>query len=86
PGIDAVEVLWSAPDELATRGQARAGTHATNSEGRLSRLADLAQANALAAEVLAGGGEILHFVPQRQGLEDLFVAEAQAPASPRRSE
>jgi ABC-2 type transport system ATP-binding protein len=86
PGIDAVEVLWSAPDELATRVQARAGTHVTNSEGRLSRLADLTQANALAAEVLAGGGEIVHFVPQRQGLEDLFVAEAKAPASPRRSE
>jgi ABC-2 type transport system ATP-binding protein len=77
PGIDAVEVLWHGSDELATRVQARPGTHVTNSEGRLSRVDDLAAANALVAEVIAGGGEILQLVPQRQGLEELFVAEAQ---------
>jgi ABC-2 type transport system ATP-binding protein len=79
PGIENVEVLWTAPDELAERLQSRPGTHTSGSEGRLSLVADLAAANELCRAVIDGGGEVLHLVPQRQGLEDLFVAEAKRP-------
>ncbi len=81
PQLEAVEVLWRAPDELAARLQSTAGTHTTGSEGRLSRLPDLESANALARDVIAGGGEILQLVQHRQGLEELFVAEAKRPSA-----
>ncbi|HWB77881.1 MAG TPA: ABC transporter ATP-binding protein [Nannocystaceae bacterium] len=81
PGVERVEVLWTAPDELAEKLQSGPGTHSTNSEGRLSHVPDLAAANELAAAVIRGGGEVHSLVPHRQGLEELFVAEAKRPSA-----
>jgi ABC-2 type transport system ATP-binding protein len=79
PKIDAVEVLWDGDDALAAAvASAAEGTHARTSEGRVARTADLAQANAAVAAIVAGGGRILHVVPHREGLEEHFVSRAAA--------
>ena len=72
PRIDAVELLWQGDDALAETIPATERT----SEGRLSRLPDLAAANAAAAAILQGGGTLLQLSPHRQSLEELFVHEA----------
>ena len=79
PQVDAVEVLWQGDDSLAARIEAGVGTHERTSEGRLARVADLEQANTVIARVVEGGGRVLHAIPHRESLEDLFVHEAQRP-------
>ncbi len=86
PKVDAVEILWSGDDATAERVDDLAGTHARTSEGRISRVADLDAANAVVARVIAGNGRILHVIPHRQSLEDVFVHEAKVAGAGRRDD
>jgi ABC-2 type transport system ATP-binding protein len=78
PRVDAVEVLWQGDDALAARIAEGTGEHTRTSEGRIARLGDLDEANVVVARVVEGGGRIVHVVPHRESLEDLFVHQAKA--------
>jgi ABC-2 type transport system ATP-binding protein len=78
PRVDRVEIVWSAPDALATRLRERDGEHEVTSEGTITRVSDLDAAQAFAASVLDEGGRLLQLTPHRQSLEELFVSEAEA--------
>jgi len=78
PKIDAVEVLWQGDDALVARIAQGPGEHVRTSEGCIARLRDLDEANAVVARVVEGGGRIVHVVPHRESLEDLFVHQATA--------
>lgn len=76
PKVSGVEVVWDGDDALAARVGEGPGAHTRTSEGRVARLDDLDQANAVVAAIVGGGGRILQLTPHRQGLEELFVHEA----------
>jgi len=86
PRIDAVEVLWTGDDAVADALAVEVGDHSRTSEGRIAKMPDLQAANRVVARVVEGGGCIVHVIPHRESLEDLFVHEARAAGSPRGGE
>lgn len=78
PRVDQVEVVWSAPDDVAARLRQRPGEHEVTSEGHVIRVADSEAAQAFVAALLRRGGRLLQMTSHRQSLEELFVSEAQA--------
>ena len=77
PRLQAVDIVWQAPDEAVEGLRRFAGQHRDAAQGHVLQLPDQEQADRFVRALLDAGGQVLQLQPHRQSLEELFVSEAQ---------